>query len=329
MGQRANLIIVRNESYELYYSHWCANTLPQDLFWGEQYAIQFIEMQTRVDESGWLDDVWAEGGAILDLDKKKLIFYGGEDLLYDIPLRKLYLKLMRTTWQDWEIEWAYEGILDLATYVGYPKEKVLTSSEIDINYLSLAPPEEKSWVDTVASVKFSQNELLLFPISGGVDIYLSYGPDLINNIDKSFGYKSISLKEWSKDFPMGGFHIDITSNRLEYWHANDIPNISQELRSKWPDWDVIENYDNYESQYNSTNGLLEFQDISQHQLLRELKVLLLSEPSNPINAIECFIKKEADAGKKVEVNPHALKNDRYELPKNVKEEILEFAIDNL
>jgi len=23
-------------------------------------------MQTRVDESGWLDDVWAEGGAVLE-----------------------------------------------------------------------------------------------------------------------------------------------------------------------------------------------------------------------------------------------------------------------
>lgn len=37
----------------------------------------------------------------------------------------------------------------------------------------------------------------------GIDVYLSYGPDLINKIDKSYGYKSIFLDEWSKDFPMG------------------------------------------------------------------------------------------------------------------------------
>jgi hypothetical protein len=329
MGQRANLIIVRNKSYELYYSHWCANTLPKDLFWGEQYAIKFIEMQTKVDESGWLDDVWAEGGAILDLDKKKLIIYGGEDILYDIPLRNLYLKLMRNTWYEWEIQWAYEGIIDLATYVGYPKEKVLTSSEDDINDLSLAPPEEKNWVNTVASVKFSQNELLLFPLCGGIDVYLSYGPDLINKIDKSYGHKSISLDEWSKDFPVGGFHIDIMSKRLEFWHANDIPNISQELQSKWSDWEVIENYSNYETQYKSTNGLLKFQDISQPQLLEELKILLLKESSNPLDALEYFVKKEADAGRKVEISPHALRYDRYELPKNVREEILDYAINNL
>lgn len=64
MGQRANLIIIRNNTYE-YYSHWCANTLPVDLFWGEVYAVKFVEMQTLVDESGWLDSVWAEGGLFL------------------------------------------------------------------------------------------------------------------------------------------------------------------------------------------------------------------------------------------------------------------------
>ncbi|MGZ7441798.1 hypothetical protein [Paenibacillus sp. TH7-28] len=168
MGQRANLIIVRNNYYELYYSHWCASTLPQDLFWGEQHAVKFIEMQKQVDESGWLDDVWAEGGAIVDLDKKKLVFYGGEDILYHVPLRNLDLKLMRTIWSGREIAWAYEGILDLANYVGYPKEKILTYGEDDLKDASLEPPEEKDWVDTIASVMFPQNELLLFPLSGGV-----------------------------------------------------------------------------------------------------------------------------------------------------------------
>jgi hypothetical protein len=242
MGQRANLIIIRNTSYELYYSHWCANTLPKDLFWGTQYAIKFIEMQTKVDESGWLDDVWAEGGAILDLDKKKIIFYGGEEIMHDIPLRNLYLKLMRNIWYGWDIQWAHGGIVDLAKYVGYPKEKVLTGSKDDRNDLSLAPPEEMAWVNTVASVKFSENELLLFPLCEEVDVYLSYGPDLIKNIDKSYGYKRFSLDEWSMDFPTGGFHIDISSKRLAFWHAHDMPNKPQELHLDWSDWEVLENY---------------------------------------------------------------------------------------
>lgn len=27
MGQRANLVIVKQDSYDLYFNHWCANTL--------------------------------------------------------------------------------------------------------------------------------------------------------------------------------------------------------------------------------------------------------------------------------------------------------------
>lgn len=66
MGQRANLIIVEYGKYELFYSHWAANTLTRDLFWSPEFATAFVQMQRQVDESGWLDDVWAEGGAVID-----------------------------------------------------------------------------------------------------------------------------------------------------------------------------------------------------------------------------------------------------------------------
>lgn len=69
MGQRANLILVEAGKYQLFYSHWCANTLPRDLFWGPDHAQAFIRIQRPVGDSGWLDDVWAEGGAILDIDR--------------------------------------------------------------------------------------------------------------------------------------------------------------------------------------------------------------------------------------------------------------------
>lgn len=77
MGQRANLILVEGREYQLFYSHWCANTLPRDLFWGPEHAVAFIRIQRAVDDSGWLDEVWAEGGAVVDLDRKHFLLYGG------------------------------------------------------------------------------------------------------------------------------------------------------------------------------------------------------------------------------------------------------------
>lgn len=331
MGHRANLVIVRNHSYELYYSHWCATTLPEDLFWGEPYAVQFIEAQRRVDETEWLDDVWAEGGVVLDLEKKKLLFYGGEDLHYDLPLRQLFLKLMRQVWDGWEINWAHEGIVDLASYVGYPKEKVLTGRNKEANDASLAPPEKKHWVDTVGSVKFSQSELLLFPLSGAVEKYLVNGPEMVKRINKSFGYKSLALAEWTEYFPQAGFHIDVEQKRVEFWHADDIPNISQIMKEIWTDWAVIDYGNDYGTLSKSTCGQLHFQHIDQQQLLENIKGMLLRENSrkNPFDAILPFLQKEADEGKKVEINPHALRFDRTEVPGNTKADILQYAIDHL
>ena len=100
MGQRANLVLVEDGKYQLFYSHWCANTLPRDLFWGPEHAVAFIRLQRAVDESGWLDDVWAEGGALLDLDRKRCLLYGGEDILYDVPLRRIISNCLARSGRD-------------------------------------------------------------------------------------------------------------------------------------------------------------------------------------------------------------------------------------
>lgn len=218
----------------------------------------------------------------------------------------------------------------MAGYVGYPQEKVLADREEHTRLeISLAPPDEKSWVELVASISFTNHELLLFPLEGGVDDYLPYGPGMLNRIDKSYGYPSLSLEEWSKNFPVGGFHIDVEAKRLEFWHAEAISNLTRKLRTVWSGWEVVNQCSSYASQLKCTHGLLQFQDINQRQLLEHLIAMLLRESSNPVDAVASFLEKAEAAGKKVEVNPFALRNDRYELPRHVKEEILNEAIGKL
>jgi hypothetical protein len=124
MGQRANRLLVSNSTYRLFYCHWCANTLDRDLFWGPEHAVAFTLQQQAVGEGGWLDDKWAEGGAVIDTDRRFPLFYGGEDILYHLPLRWVYLDLLRRVWKGWEIRWAHNGIFDIAAYVCVPLEKV-------------------------------------------------------------------------------------------------------------------------------------------------------------------------------------------------------------
>lgn len=64
MGQRANLIVRTTERDELYYSHWRANTLDSDLFWGPEAATAFARAQRSVAEGAeWLDEIWVSATA--------------------------------------------------------------------------------------------------------------------------------------------------------------------------------------------------------------------------------------------------------------------------
>ncbi|MBC8059311.1 MAG: hypothetical protein H7Y18_01445 [Clostridiaceae bacterium] len=57
------------------------------------------------------------------------------------------------------MRWAYEGIVDIADYVGYPRNKVLTKNHDDEHNVSLEPPQEKDWLDTIGSVRFGDNSI--------------------------------------------------------------------------------------------------------------------------------------------------------------------------
>jgi hypothetical protein len=65
MGQRANLLIIESGRGTLYYDHWCANRLDDELFWGPEEALHFIRQRDPIGADGWLDEVWCEGAAVV------------------------------------------------------------------------------------------------------------------------------------------------------------------------------------------------------------------------------------------------------------------------
>ena len=169
-----------------------------------------------MDDSGWLDDVWAEGGAVLDLDCKCLLLYGGEDVLYDVPLRRTYLALLVRAWTGWAIRWAHEGIAHLADYVGYPRDRVLSKNTHDSDDVTLRPPERCDWTPAVASVRFGDGSVRFYGLGGDVPLYLRHGSKLIQGIRKEDGLPRLFLDEWTTEFPKGRFHLDLLARRLDF-----------------------------------------------------------------------------------------------------------------
>jgi hypothetical protein len=80
MGARANFVLIDGDGLRLHYSHWGADQVCSALVAGPAAAGRFIAAQHRCDDpvSGWLDDVWAEGGAVVDHTARRLFFYGDQ-----------------------------------------------------------------------------------------------------------------------------------------------------------------------------------------------------------------------------------------------------------
>jgi hypothetical protein len=330
VGHRANLILVKGREYRLFYSHWGANTLTRDLFWGPRHAAAFIRIQRAVDDSGWLDEVWAEGGALLDLDRKHFLFYGGDDVLLDVPLRRIYLALLAQVWKGWAVRWAYEGIGDLADYVGSPRDRVLRQDNQDTTDGMLTPPAEKDWTDLVASVRFDDGTIRLYPLAGDVESYLRSGSKLADNLRTADGLPRLLLDEWTTEFPRGGFHLDFSAQRLEFWVARDAPDVGNRVARAWPGWETHWHCDHYEMQLERAEGLLRFPSPDRQALLDRCRESLLREPTaSMVDTVRRIAEGDREQGKNVEINPWALRDDRLELPRTERITILDKAMAEL
>lgn len=301
MGHRANLVLVTGEGYDLYYSHWAANTLPGDLFWGPSHAARFIEAQRP--DSAWLDEVWAEGGAVLDPGRRTLLLHGGEDVRYDVPRRRVQLELMRERWIGWEVRWAHEGIVDLIEAVGGSREDVLVESASEPP--ALAPFDDPTWISAVVSLREEGGTLRLVPAQAGHLDEDVARPDFLDAALAAPGVGNLDLGE----FPSCGAHVDVPARRVELWTGAEAPDVVRRATRALPaGWTFHWHRDRYEAQLEATAGALALPTVDDAALVEACRRSLLGD-RKPVD-VAAIASRLRGEGKSVEVNPLALRDDR-------------------
>jgi hypothetical protein len=114
MGARANFVLIDKDGLRLHYSHWGADRVCSMLVAGPDAASRFIAAQHLCDpEREWLDDIWGEGGAVVDHTTRRLVFFG-DQLMLELPPKRAFMALLSLTWPGWTTQWAYDGVGDLA-----------------------------------------------------------------------------------------------------------------------------------------------------------------------------------------------------------------------
>lgn len=126
MGHRAQYCIVRNGGQRWFHSHWGGLSIAETICTGPETAERDIKGETEIGSGdGAFDDLWCEGGCVLDWDVRRLLFFGGEYLTCSRRRRETFLRLIQPLWEGWTLHWASGGPSELAQYAGNDPQNAL------------------------------------------------------------------------------------------------------------------------------------------------------------------------------------------------------------
>lgn len=153
MGQRANFVIREGGRCRVYYDHWAANILDSMVLLGPEYIFETIEFLDEKFGQEWLlDERWCEGLVLVDLDSRHLIWFGGEEVLYDLSWRATHRRILEVTWNGWTVDWAHSGVAALAEFLGVARGAVLVEQEESVSSPLRQWPEIPEDNDLLVSV---------------------------------------------------------------------------------------------------------------------------------------------------------------------------------
>lgn len=224
MGNRANLVLVDRDGWQLRYSHWAGCRMLDALIAGPEMAKRYILAQ----EIGtfWTDELWADGGLVLDLVERRLLFFG-EELMSTMNERRAMFAVLAMTWPGFSISWAYDGTAEIAAYVDTPVPLRDQPSQPD---LVLAGNTAK--LHHLVTVIGDDRRLRAWPLYWGSSAAW-HGPELMRMLPGP-GRHAVRLGI----LPESGVHVDAAEKSLGIWLTNPVPGLSRWLPRLWPGWRI-------------------------------------------------------------------------------------------
>lgn len=173
------------------------------LIGGPELALRYVQSLRQCAKDEWVDPLWADGGAVVDLDRRRVLFFGDE-LMVEMPARRAMMAVLAAVWPGYEIGWAYDGTAELAGYVGAE----LPSHTWDIRP-ELRPARDRNALCHLVSVVDAAGQVRFWPVCW----HLSkawHGPELMERLPGR-GVRRLTLSK----IPEGGVHIDVPERLWE------------------------------------------------------------------------------------------------------------------
>lgn len=245
MGNRANFVIVRDQDWQLFYSHWGGCRILDALIGGPELALRYSNSLRRCDKREWVDPLWADGGVVVDLDRHRLLFFG-DPLMVTMNERRAMMSVLSAVWPDYAIGWAYNGTAELAAYVGADLRPTKWN---DLPRLRLA--RDRNQMCHLVSVVDMAGQVRMWPLWWGDLSKAWHGPALLEKLPGK-GVRRLNLGM----IPEGGLHVDVSRKTVGAWQTGDAMGIFEALPGLWAGWQTECWEDRFDRQVLGCGGAL-------------------------------------------------------------------------
>lgn len=222
MGNRANIVLVDHDGWQLRYAHWAGCRMLDALLAGPEMAVRYIRGQQTSDF--WTDELWADGGLLLDLTERRLLFFG-EELMATMNERRAMFEVLVLLWPGYTISWAYGATAEIAAYVGAQASLRDMPSEPE---LTLA--EDTGRLHHLVTVIDRIGRVRAWPLWWGSSAAW-LGPDLLDSLPGP-GEPALQLGV----IPESGVYVNVPNKTLGVWMTRPVPGLLRWLPQLWPGW---------------------------------------------------------------------------------------------
>ena len=225
MGARAQYVVVENGAWQRYYSHWGANRVVDDLLPGPAAAARSFRANREIDE--WLDDVWCEGAALVDHDRRVLLWFAFVDGWADHLAARAVLA---RTWPGWDVRFAHDGMGDLTQHLGLGRELTRTPGWFETFEAVGFAHTEYSEPHSVASLRLPDGSVRGWGSDWEPVEHLACGRGLMDHLAASPATPVLT------DMPYGGVHFDPGTRTVSLWAVQTVAGIHDWPLPGWEDW---------------------------------------------------------------------------------------------
>jgi hypothetical protein len=197
---------------------WQTTRLLHALLAGPASALAFVRRQEPAPlDLPPQDEAFVRAGALIDLTRRELRWFGGSDAMHDLPLRAEAVRAVQHAWPGWSTDWAHGGALSLADRCGVD---LSDATALDPpSPLDLTPPAPTDWRACPLTVQHPNGTLVVAPLACDAPALTLLRADL-RSLDEAA--RQLGARTWDQPTHTslcGGLHLDLATRTAYVWQA--------------------------------------------------------------------------------------------------------------